>query len=85
MKAVVIKHPKKDIARVIVCPETLSHPSLTGDEELLIALQDELEALRPLADLGKLVHSKFVSGNKVPVERCTITLAELDLIRKVRP
>jgi len=37
----------------------------------------ELEALRADAAIGQLVRRKLVSGNAVPVERCTITAAEV--------
>lgn len=44
------------------------------------ASQAELAAVREDAVIGKLVREKMTSGNSVPVERCTITRAELTAI-----
>ena len=51
--AVVIPHPNGKTARVLVPPHTPSMPSLTSDEELLMAQHAEIERLRRLLRLAK--------------------------------
>jgi hypothetical protein len=40
----------------------------------------EWEAMKHQAAIGKLVLEKFVSGNTIPVSRCTISAEELALL-----
>lgn len=47
----------------------------------LRAHADEVEAMREDAAIGALVRSKMVSGNSIPVERCTIRKDEIDAAR----
>lgn len=44
--AVAIQMPGKDWARLILLPDAASHPALTADEELLLALHTELTAAK---------------------------------------
>lgn len=50
-----------------------------------LRLKAELEALRKDAAIGKLVRSKMISANDIPVSRCIITSDEIDeAIRKLK-
>lgn len=40
----------------------------------------EIESYKADAELGQLVRSKMISGNSVPVSRCTITNSEIDAL-----
>jgi hypothetical protein len=56
--------------------------SAAPESDHIIVSRAEYEQMKGDAELGKLVRSKMISGNSVPVSRCTITADEIEAIDK---
>ena len=71
------------------CPECFTDidPHTLAPHECdtrLMTLRERNRTLEADAAIGQLVRRKLVSGNDVPVERCTITAAEVAAIDAAR-
>jgi hypothetical protein len=61
MMTAAIPHPNGKTARIIALPQTPSMPALTGDEELMIAQNAEIAALRKDAEAERDSRGMFVA------------------------